>query len=232
MKALLALVPLTIFALASCGSESTGPSAGVGPGLHPAPSATASGSEPLGPAKTCKPTCSTAADCATPGEPLLDTAHHACQAGRCQWLGCQSDAECTSALGTNKVACREEPGAPMKSCVPTCNAAADCAVPGSAMTDAAHFSCNEGTCAWRGCASNSECTSSLMSGRFVCERAAGAEIPSCQPTCNTAADCAVPGSAMTSANHFACVDKRCRWLGCKSTAECANELRVSNVVCE
>jgi hypothetical protein len=62
--------------------------------------------EPAGaPAPMCEPTCTTAADCASPGQPLEDASHFACNAGRCAWLGCRSTADCTSALHTSHLVC-------------------------------------------------------------------------------------------------------------------------------
>src|SRR5512146_593833 len=140
MKALLALVPLTIFALANCGSGETKTSSSPPAGGDPS---TTSGS---GPSKTCRATCTAAADCAVPGEPLQDAAHFACNAGRCEGRGCQATDECTTALQTTKVTCATEPGATVATCLATCTAAADCAIPGSSLTDASHFACTDGKC--------------------------------------------------------------------------------------
>ena len=62
--------------------------------------------EPAGaPAPTCEPTCTTAADCADSSAPLEDASHFACKAGRCQWLGCKSTADCTSGLHSSHYVC-------------------------------------------------------------------------------------------------------------------------------
>ncbi|MFT3775562.1 MAG: hypothetical protein QM820_60210 [Minicystis sp.] len=222
MKALLALVPVTIFALANCGTGDTSPPSSEG-------DETTSGN---GPARTCRPTCNTAADCATPNQPLQDAGHYACNQNRCEWLGCQSAAECTGALMTNKVTCTAVPGADVSTCMPTCTKATDCAVPGSALSDQNHFTCNAGVCEWLGCKSNAECSSALQSNRVVCEKPAGATAATCMPTCTKAADCAIPGAKLTDANHYACVANRCKWQGCKTTAECSADLHRSNVICE
>jgi len=226
MKALLALVPVTIFAIASCGSGETQTSSSSPSGGDPS---TASGS---GARRTCRATCSTAADCAVPGEPLQDASHFTCKSGRCEWRGCQSASDCQTALQTSKVTCATESGAEVASCVATCAAAADCAVPGSGLTDAGHFACAGGKCTWTGCKSSHECQSALQSSRYVCEKPPGGNTAGCLPTCQTPADCAIPGSALNNAAHFACKASRCEWLGCKTTTECAAELHTSNVVCE
>jgi hypothetical protein len=62
--------------------------------------------EPPGaPAPTCEPTCTKAADCADSSAPLEDASHFACKAGRCQWLGCKSTADCTSGLHSSHYVC-------------------------------------------------------------------------------------------------------------------------------
>jgi len=61
---------------------------------------------PGAPAPTCVPTCRAASDCVVAGEGALgDLSHYACQAGRCQWLGCKSTAECVQALQSSKYVC-------------------------------------------------------------------------------------------------------------------------------
>jgi hypothetical protein len=222
MKALLALVPVTIFAAASCGQPTAAPVDGDDP-------STQSGG---GPARTCRPTCNTPADCATPGQPLQDASHYTCAAGRCAWIGCQSEQECQGALMSHKVTCAEVSGAEVQSCVTTCQAAADCAVPGVPMADAQHFTCAAGKCQWRGCLGTADCTAALGNNRVVCDQVAGSPIAACLATCTKAADCAAPGSKLNDATHFACKAGRCEWQGCKSSAECAADLHHSNVICE
>lgn len=223
MKALLALVPVTIFALASCGSDGANPPSSTGDTTINAGS---------GPIKTCRPTCTAAKDCASPGQPLQDASHYACTSNRCEWRGCQSDNECASAVMSNKVACSAVPGADVKTCVPTCQTNADCAVQGNPLGDAGHWACNSGKCEWAGCTSTTDCQAALQTNKVVCEQPSGAPVPTCVPTCNTKADCAVPGSTLNDASHFVCKANRCVWTGCKSTAECAADLQVSHVVCE
>ena len=223
MKAWFCLVPFTLFALAHCGSEDPAPGAGG------KDTTTQAGS---GPPRSCRPTCTTAADCGTPGQPLQDSSHFACEAGRCEWLGCLSASECSSILQTPDVTCAAAPGDPVPVCVDTCQTAADCAVSGSTLSDAAHFACTGGKCQWTGCKSTTECQAALGSNRYACEKPAGANTPMCVPTCQTAADCAIPGSPLNDQSHYACKANRCEWLGCKSTAECKSALSVSKVVCE
>ncbi|APR85434.1 Hypothetical protein A7982_10783 [Minicystis rosea] len=222
MKALLALVPVTLFALANCGTSD----------IQSPPSGDETTANNGGPHKTCRPTCNTPADCATPNQPLQDASHFACTNHRCEWLGCQSSADCTSALMTTKVTCSAAPGEDVSSCIPTCQTAADCGVQGNALGDSSHFACNAGKCEWLGCKSTADCTGALQTTRVVCDKPAGSAIATCMPTCTKPADCAVPGSKLNDASHFACNAGKCEWLGCKTTAECTADFHVSNVICE
>ena len=227
MKALLALVPVTIFALASCGTNETqsgSPTPSYGGDM------TESGS---GPAKSCQSTCTKASDCAIPGEPLQDAAHYACTSGKCVWQGCASTAECSTALSVSNVTCTKPAGAPVSTCVETCNAAADCAVAGSPLSDASHFACTAGTCVWQGCKSTSDCATALHSSKYVCGKPTGSSISTCLPTCTAAADCAIPGTgSLNDASHYACKSGQCQWLGCKSTSDCTTNLHSSAYVCQ
>lgn len=218
MKALFALLPMTIFALASCGKDQV---AEVGSSLQSS-----------GPAKTCQATCSTPADCATPGQPLQDASHFACTNGRCVWQGCKSTGDCTSAFPDAPLTCAVAPGTNVPSCMRTCRSAKDCAVRGNPLGDAGHFACNEGKCEWRGCTSHSDCTTALRSSKFACEKEPDAPVPTCTPICSKAADCAIPGNTLQDARHFACNAGRCVWLGCQSHGECTTALRRDKLVCE
>ena len=39
------------------------------------------------------------------GGTLGDVSHFACRANRCEWLGCKSTTECTTALASSKYVC-------------------------------------------------------------------------------------------------------------------------------
>ena len=223
MRALLGLVSVVVFALASCGTGATAPG--------DPPNATDSNRQPL----ACHPTCSTAGDCGTAGDPLYDPSHFACQAGRCQWLGCRSASECSaSAQGGNFICQASHAGPP--SCAPACQKAADCVPRGAsvpALQDASHFACVAGACVWKGCRSTAECVTATQSQRVSCEQPAGAPARTCVPTCTAATDCVVPGSGpLGDAHHYACKAGRCQWLGCRSTLECTTALASKKLVCE
>jgi hypothetical protein len=228
MKAVRGLLSTTVLALiAACNTgEPQGPT--------PAPTSGGDVTDSGGHVAQCHPTCSTAADCAVPGSPLESASHFACTGGTCVWQGCQSDSECNASapMGAPHLVCRTGPGAPMPSCVPSCTTAADCAESGSALTAASHWACTSGVCEWQGCQSTSECASALHVSNVVCEKPAGAPAKTCEPTCNTAADCAQSGQPLEDASHFACKAHRCQWLGCASTSDCTSGFHSSHFVCE
>ncbi len=59
------------------------------------------------PVPDCIRTCAAAADCAGQN-PSDDASHYACTGGRCEWLGCKSNAECAAAFQDNKFICVRE----------------------------------------------------------------------------------------------------------------------------
>jgi hypothetical protein len=226
MRALCAAIPFVLYAAASCGSGDTTTTSKNGGDLGSADSGGQA-------AKSCHPTCTTAADCVVQGDPLSDAAHFTCSAGRCTWLGCQSAQECQSAGQNPKLTCATAPGDPAPTCVAGCQSAADCAVGGaSGLADASHFTCESGRCMWAGCKSASECQSALGTTKVACEKPQGGDRPTCVPVCQTAADCGKPGDPLGDPSHFACKANRCVWLGCSSTSECVAATRSTKVVCE
>jgi hypothetical protein len=100
------------------------------------------------------------------------------------------------------------------------------------LTDAQHFTCSAGICAWKGCVSTDECKSALQTTKVSCEQPEGAPAPTCVPTCSKAEDCVTPGNPLGDAGHYNCVASRCEWKGCRSTSECASALQSNKVVCE
>jgi hypothetical protein len=225
MRALFALVIFGVFGAASCGTTGSVPADDSG-----------NMTDSSGHVANCQPTCSTAADCGAPGDPLYDSTHFACQAGICTWLGCRAASECTTSAHGGKFLCKAEaPGQP-PSCMSACQHPADCVPAGASvvgLNDASHFACNAGACEWLGCRSQAECVSATGTSQVACERPAGAPASTCVPTCSTASDCAMQGGGtLSDANHYACKSGRCQWLGCKSTAECRMALASSRYVCE
>src|SRR6185369_4753183 len=61
---------------------------------------------------SCVPACNAASACVPPQAPsLYDASHFACNAGVCEWKGCKSTAECTSAYQGAKLTCVKPEGA-------------------------------------------------------------------------------------------------------------------------
>ena len=232
MRSLLALVPFTLFAAASCGVaeyQTSPPQSNDDNG-----SGTDVGSA-HGHVPACTPSCTRAADCGTPGDPLYDSSHFTCNAGACVWQGCRAASECKAEAHGGSFACQVAAGDTVPSCVPACRKASDCVAPGNtiAMGDASHFICNAGACQWTGCQSTAECAASLRTNKVACQQLDGAPTKTCVPTCATAADCASSqGGALTSASHYACKSGVCEWLGCQSTTECVQSLQSARVVCK
>jgi hypothetical protein len=57
---------------------------------------------------SCYPSCATAADCVVPnGGPLYDADNYECNSGLCQWIGCNSTAECTDTFMNPDYVCDE-----------------------------------------------------------------------------------------------------------------------------
>ena len=114
---------------------------------------------------SCVLTCTTAADCSSSdAPPAFDASHFACTGGLCEYTGCKNNQECTSMYGQGW-ACRTVEGAAHPSCVKTCSAPADCAVPNAPpMYSASHFACTAGVCEHLGCKSDQECVTAVGEG--------------------------------------------------------------------
>ncbi len=121
------------------------------------------------PVPECVRTCTAAADCAGQTSGADDATHYQCTAGRCQWLGCKSNAECSSVYQSNKFICVKEGTAPIPVCVLACSAPSDCVAPGGGGPDASRFTCTNQRCSWLGCASSAECELLYSNDKLVCE---------------------------------------------------------------
>jgi hypothetical protein len=229
MKALLALVPITVFAAASCGT-------GVMTVSPPDPSDSGSVATPTtGHVATCVATCTAAADCGTPGDPLYDPSHFTCAAGQCVWQGCKAASECSAEAHGGSFVCQAMDGSPVPACALACHAPADCVASGNTnpLDDASHFACTKGACEWLGCTSTADCTAGTGTNQVACVAPPGSSTKTCVPTCAKASDCASSqGGPLTDASHYACKGGTCEWLGCKSTAECTQVLMSIKYVCE
>jgi hypothetical protein len=116
---------------------------------------------------TCNATCTVVADCVS-ASPLTDDDNYACTNGRCEYLGCQSTSECTTAFMDPNYVCETAPGSSLAGCYPTCTVVADC-VAASPLTDDDNYACTNSRCEYLGCQSTSECTTAFMNPDYVCE---------------------------------------------------------------
>lgn len=103
-------------------------------------------------------------------------------------------------------------------CSIACVTNADCATAGVPIYAADHYTCDAGACAWKGCASDQECSDTFHDPQYACRDLPGA-VKSCQKTCTKPADCVV-ASPVYSADNWSCVSSTCRWDGCIDDAEC------------
>lgn len=166
--------------------------------------------------RACYHDCAVPADCVLAGA-IYDASHWSCPAGACRWLGCNSDNECAATFNAPYV-CRPT-GFGISSCYQACAAPADCAIGGSQLYDATHWSCPAGACQYLGCNSDNECTAAL-NAPYVC-RPTGFGVSSCYQACAVPADCAVGGSQLFDVTHWTCPAGACQYLGCFGDAECA-----------
>lgn len=52
-------------------------------------------------------------------------------------------------------------------------------------------------------------------------------LPTCLLGCSSPADCTIAGSALYDADNYSCDGGRCRWTGCRTTAECQGAFGVA-----
>lgn len=164
----------------------------------------------------CLEACSTAADCAGNVD-LFDEDNYSCEAGGCEYLGCNSNQECIDFYGATSWVCRDFPGQETKWCNLTCSEPADCVPFASGdLFDASHYTCDAGMCNWTGCVSNAECAAQY-GGTFVCHYVDG--MGTCVNGCGNATDCG-DGGAANDADNYRCETGACVYEGCNDTAEC------------
>lgn len=115
----------------------------------------------------------------------------------------------------------ESTGAPtpaFPTCMFTCVSPDDCAQPSPLYTPD-HYACNDGTCAWLGCADDSECQAAYQNPAYRCGEVDGVAVPTCYPACDDVGQC-VLATPIYDADNWECSAGRCAWLGCTDDAEC------------
>ena len=114
----------------------------------------------------CVRGCTQAAGCAQSYAPW-DEDNYACTDGACDYLGCNTDAECQSVPNMETYVCRA-----LQDSVPTCQLGcgvqADCSL-GTPAFDADNYSCQDGLCVYQGCLSDEECEATITTYPTVCQ---------------------------------------------------------------
>jgi hypothetical protein len=106
-------------------------------------------------------------------------------------------------------------------CLRSCQTAADCSQD-SPTHDTDNYACTDGACEYLGCHSDAECNASMNGTTYTCKTDPALPTPYCAETCRTNTDCGSSSSPVYDADHFACTDGECDYLGCKSDAECTS----------
>ena len=184
--------------------------------------------------RSCRPACTTVAQCATPTVPSYDEDNWSCTMGACDYTGCRSDAECQT-LGN--YVCRTPEGTSLPLCQVACQAGSGCGTDDAAYA-AANFSCNDGVCRWNGCNTDDECQRSMSraggSARWLCRAVGSTSFKACYQACSAPADCnggAATTTPITDADNWRCESDVCRYLGCRSDDECRTTFMGRDYVC-
>jgi len=179
---------------------------------------------------TCRQSCSQAESC-IPDTPRAtqDADNWSCGAGFCEWLGCLSTAECQEAYpAVEGIVCNDTKAPP--SCVPSCAAAADCALEDRPLYDDDNWTCESNFCVFTGCSSDAECQEAYPGTAAVC--AEYAETPFCVPSCTVAADCQPEDPVeLNDVENWTCTDGACEHRGCLSTEECTGSSHGPDSIC-
>jgi hypothetical protein len=80
------------------------------------------------------------------------------------------------------------------------------------------YSCQDGICAYRGCASDAECAD--FGSGTVCRPDPMYGVGDCVSACSTADDCGFADSPTFESTNYSCTDDGCIYKGCNSDAEC------------
>ena len=116
---------------------------------------------------TCAEVCGSPADCAL-ASAAYDADNYRCNAeSLCEYLGCNSDAECQAGVGPAYVCAPGYGG--VDSCVLGCASPADCAVPTAGpLYGEDNYECADEACRFIGCHDSSECAVSLQNEATTC----------------------------------------------------------------
>lgn len=216
----------------STGTDAGFPSADAGfpatdAGLPPTDAGFASADAGFLSFPSCLPACSSPADCAL-GAPGYGAANYQCDRGACVWIGCLSEADCSSVPGTTCVA---TPGTTMRTCQRRCSTPSECASTSPAY-DADNYACTSGICEYTGCNSTAECAASISDARIRCGRLPSWTFSACLFGCTSAADCAMTGAGPAfDADNYRCTSGVCEFIGCHNAQECSSSFGNRPYVC-
>lgn len=176
---------------------------------------------------SCLPACSTPSDCAL-GAPGYGAANYQCDRGGCVWIGCLSEADCSSVPNTTCVA---TPGTTLRTCQKRCSTPSDCSSNTPAY-DADNYGCTSGICEYVGCNSTPECAATINDPRIRCGRLPAWSFSACLYGCTTATDCAMAGAGPAfDADNYRCTSGVCEFIGCHSAQECTTSFGNRPYVC-
>lgn len=169
--------------------------------------------------RECRLTCSSTADCITPGaDDAHDSDNYACTNGGCVYLGCK-DGECAAASGA---VCPPPVEGQPRLCTLACTKSSDCALIGIPFLDVDNWECITEACSYLGCLTDEECESVDANSGCAPFSLPGASVPLCTPRCGVADDCAQTPDGIFSASHWTCREGFCWWLGCFTTGDCSD----------
>ncbi len=169
--------------------------------------------------------CSTAADCASNENALMDENNWKCKNGGCHYTGCTGDAECEEVYARTQKTYKCDKDSPygVAQCVLACSTATDCDPYGTGSTENAYdfdnYKCESGYCRYIGCKNDSECEATMMDDSYACQDTEMSEIKTCQIKCSTADDCA---NAAYSAEAYKCEGSRCILKNCSEMDWCSD----------
>jgi hypothetical protein len=206
----------------SSGSGSSSSSSGAG----------GSGGGSMNTLAVCKEGCLAVSDCIiSGGGPAFDNDNYSCNAGACDYTGCNSDSECASSFPNQNYVCRSVVAGYPAACVKGCQVANDCTIAGAGPAyDADNYACNSGGCSYLGCNSDTECT--FSGPNYVCRSSVPGGQKACYLSCQSASECPLPNAGPAfDTDNYSCAQGFCEYVGCKTDAECDASFPNPGYVC-
>jgi|GEM_PF-2254501 len=186
--------------------------------------------EPTPAIPICMQSCSDVRDCVLAPGGLYDVDNYQCTSnGVCEWTGCNSDAECITALSNTSYVCDLTAALPF--CVLSCTTASDCVANPAATGayDADNYTCSQQRCSYSGCNTDAECQTSLGMG-YRCVPGPQNQASYCTKGCQSVRDCVSP-SPLYDEDNYECRDSICAYTGCNTNLECATGFNNQDYIC-